>query len=303
MQRAAKTTRLTDSEKELADNHLRLVDIVAALSRKKPELAYANDVLGEPELRQVASLALVKAAGRYDGSKGEFSSYAICTMIFHVTDAAKRFLRFREGKRTSYKSIPVVVPVIFPRLGMDRDAQIEKGFVPSPVQPVFNPALDDDEKQLLHWACDTVPGKEGEILRQTFLGERFLKDVGRDFGLDAQNAWHSRENALDTLRLLVSYSSEGGLVRVPRLDCKPREGALLVATALEERKWKPASWVYLLKETELTPASLNAALGYKGWFSVHSRGLYWMDASHKKAFRLATGRTADGKEVRRGKGE
>lgn len=292
MRWATKTIRLADSAKEMAESHLHLIDITVSMSRKNPSLKFAIAVLGEPEYRQVASLALCKAAGRYDSEKSTFSTYALCTIIPSITDAAKRFVRYRDGKRSTYKNIPTIDAAQFVGQGARGGKPGWDSIILNPAQPVFKATLDDDEVEILRWACQAIPGPPGEILRQTFLEERHLKDVGLQFSLSTQNTWHARETALDALRLLVEYTPEGGLVRVSRLDCKPEVGAALVASVLEERKWRPANWMRLLEETELTPESLNAALSHGDWFSVHSRGLYWMSESSKESFRLATGRDA-----------
>jgi len=292
MRWATRETRLTDSAKEMAGSHLHLIDIAVSMSRKNSGLKFAIATLGEPEYRQVASLALCRAAGRYDSEKSTFPTYALCTMIPTITDAAKRFVRYRDGKRSSYKNIPTIDAAEFVGQGTRGGKPGWDFIILNPVQPVFKPLLSDDELSILRWACDVIPGTPGEVLRQTFLEERLLKDVGVQFRLSAQNAWHSRQIALDALRLLVEYSPEGGLVRVPRLDCSAGVGARLVAAAIEERHWRPASWLRLLEETELTPESLDAALAHGGWFSTRTDGLYWVNKPGKEAFRLATGRAA-----------
>lgn len=302
MRWATKTIRLADSAKEMAESHLHLIDITVSMSRKNPSLKFAIAVLGEPEYRQVASLALCRAAGRYDSEKSTFPTYALCTIIPSITDAAKRFVRYRDGKRSTYKNIPTIDAAQFVGQGTRGGKPGWDSIILNPAQSVFKTTLDDDEVAILRWACQVIPGVPGEILRQSFLGNRQLKDVGAQFGVSVQNAWHARSVALETLRLLVEYTPEGCLVRVPRLDCSPEVGAGLVASVLKERGWRQASWVSLLEATELTPEALDASLNYSDWFRVTTRGLYWMDDSRKDLFRGKTARRLAGR-VRDGFGE
>lgn len=271
---------------KLVTDHLNLIDVVVSLRDRHSKLKYAYLVLGEEEYRGEAALALSLAASRYEVCGGSsFGSYALCTMIPRLCDAASMFERYKSTRKADWSRVPTVKAVTFAVRESEASKSGEYIAEPSDREPV-EPALTDEEFELLWQACRGLPGLPGYFARECLLGGMHVKELADRTGVKVQAVYQSRPLLAAAVDSVLKYTPAGGLVRRRRRAVVPRDAAIEIARCLESRKWHATSWYSFLSDTTLSVASLNAGLRYDGWFEVEpQQGLYFMPKEKKQVYR------------------
>ncbi|MFG2043475.1 sigma-70 family RNA polymerase sigma factor [Dactylosporangium sp. NPDC048998] len=227
--RLADTTRRTALRNRLVERHLRLAEKVAA--------RYCHDPRAQ-DIRQVAALALVEAAGRFDPGRGvPFSAYATHTL----TGALKRYIRDnRWALHTPRHHGEVLARVADARdrltqhLGRDptaaetatatrcRESDVTSSLrvlyeqhmlsLDGPAGPDDGTSLADtladdtdetatiDDREALHTQLRRLPRRELRVVVLRFYGNRTYAEIGEEVGRSATQVSRLLRTALDRLR-------------------------------------------------------------------------------------------------------
>ncbi|MER7003171.1 sigma-70 family RNA polymerase sigma factor [Dactylosporangium sp. NPDC000555] len=241
--RLADATRRTALRNRLVERHLGLAEKAAARYGRDPR---AQDI------RQVAALTLVEAAGRFDPGRGvPFSAYATSTL----TGALKRYIRDnRWAMRTPRRHGEVLARVADAREGLtqrlrrDPTAAETAGAVrcsesdvtsslralheqhmlslDGPAGPDDGPTLADtltddtdetaavDDREALRAQLRRLPRRELRVVVLRFYGNRTYEEIGEQVGRSATQVSRLLRTALDRLR--AALDGPDGTATPPR---------------------------------------------------------------------------------------
>ncbi len=177
--------------KELVESNLRFVVSVAK--------DYQGQGLPLTDLINEGNLGLIKAAGRFDETRGfKFISYAVWWIRQSILQALaehSRIVRLRISRRHQSLNAPF-------RDG-DKNSLIDiikDENQSSPDEPLMNDSLKDEIRQSL----DTLKERERQVIKMYFGIERdyalTLNEIGEEFNLTRERVRQIKEKAIRRLR-------------------------------------------------------------------------------------------------------